>query len=382
MPIRRILPLIALAVLLPACATGDAAALAGGGAPAATSTTTSTTAAPPVATTTTTTAPATTTTTTAPPLPPIVLGFAGDTSFTHGLEARDPLGDAAALLAAPDLTLVNLETTVAEADVGTAVDKTYTFKSPPVTVDLLRAAGIDGVQLANNHTLDFGRPALLRTLELLDEGGVRHVGAGPDAASAYAPVVFEVEGWRIGVVAFSRVPCGWAGSGENTRPEVAWTCPAFLADTLRAVEEAAAVSDVTVVMVHWGIELDHCPQPYQRELAESWHRMGADLIVGGHPHVLQGVERVGDGWLINSTGNFAFPSARNTSSYSAFFEVELAADGTSAVRAHPLRIESGRPVPAAASRAGILEDLGRWSPGLRFDEAGYAVADDAPSVCG
>jgi poly-gamma-glutamate synthesis protein (capsule biosynthesis protein) len=324
----------------------------------------------------------TSTTTTAAPLPPIVLGFAGDTSFTHGLEGRDPLGDAIGLLSAPDLTLVNLETTVAEPDVGTPEDKTYTFKSPPVTIDLLRAAGIDGVQLANNHTLDFGRPALLRTLELLDEAGIAHAGAGTDQAAAYEPVVFDVEGWRIGVVAFSRVPCGWAESGENTRPEVAWTCTAFVADTLRAVEAAAAVSDFTVVMVHWGIELDHCPQPYQRELAGSWELMGADLIVGGHPHVLQGVEKVGDAWLVNSTGNFAFPSARNASSHSAFFEVELTADGETRLRAHPIRIESGRPVPAVSSHDGIHEDLGRWSRGWRFDEDGYALRDDTPGVCG
>lgn len=70
---------------------------------------------------------------------------------------------------------------------------------------------------------------------------------------------------------------------------------------------------------HWGIELDRCPQPYQRDLAAVWADRGADLIIGSHPHVLQGIERLGDAWLVNSTGNFAFPSARGASALSALF---------------------------------------------------------------
>jgi poly-gamma-glutamate synthesis protein (capsule biosynthesis protein) len=335
-----------------------------------------------VSVTTTTTAASTTTTPAPPPKPPIVLGFAGDTSFTHGLHAQDPLGDVTAALSAPDLMFVNLETTVAEEDVGRPVDKTYTFKSPPESVGLLVEAGIDAVQLANNHTLDFERPALLRTLELLDEGGIAHAGAGTDPAAAYAPRYLEVDGWTIGLVALSRVPCSWSVSGENTRPEVAWTCDPFVVEGMSAVQEAAANSDLTIVMVHWGIELDHCPQSYQRDLATAWESMGADLIIGGHPHVLQGVERIGDAWLIHSTGNFAFPSARNTSARSAMFEFTVSEDGTS-LRAIPIRISSGRPTPATGDDAtAILDDLGRWSFGFTFDDGGYANATGEPGACG
>jgi len=345
--------------------------------PATTSTTTSS-----ATTTTATTTTTSTTTTTTTTLPPIVLGFAGDTSFTHGLDDRDPLGDATELLSEPDLMLVNLETTVAESDVGTAAPKRYTFKSPPDSVELLTDAGIDGVQLANNHTLDFGTPALLRTLELLDEGAMPHAGAGDDPAGAYAPRFFDVDGWRIGVVAFSRVPCDWAASGVNSRPEVAWTCEPFVPDTMAAVAEAAADSDLTVVMVHWGIEGDHCPQPYQRSLAEAWASAGADLIIGGHPHVLQGIEKVDGAWLVNSTGNFAFPSARSASAITALFEFTVSTDGIS-LQAHPIRIESGRPVPVTGSEAAdILADLGSWSFGWTFDEDGTALPTDQAGVCG
>jgi len=369
--------MIVLALVVASCGNGEPAAASE---PPPTSAPTTTT--PP---TTTTVAPTTTTvaptTTTLPPKPTIVLGFAGDTSFTHGLHARDPLGDITAVLSAPDLMFVNLETTVAEPDVGTQVNKTYTFKSPPESVGLLVDAGIDVVQLANNHTLDFQRPALLRTLELLDEGAVPYAGAGADPAGAYAPRYVEVDGWTIGLVALSRVPCDWSASGENTRPEVAWTCDPFIIDGMAAVQAAESQADLVIVMVHWGIELDHCPQTYQRDLAEAWIEMGADLIIGGHPHVLQGVERIGDAWLVNSTGNFAFPSARRASARTALFEFTVSEDDIS-LRALPVRITSGRPAIAAGNDAtAILDDLSRWSFGYEFDETGTAMATDEAGVC-
>jgi poly-gamma-glutamate synthesis protein (capsule biosynthesis protein) len=331
--------------------------------------------------TTTTTSTTTTTTTT---LPPITLGFAGDTSFTHGLSGRDPLGDIEDLLSGPDFMVVNLETTVAEPDVGTPFPKRFIFKSPPESVELLTEAGIDFVQLANNHTLDYGRPALLRTLELLDEGNLPHVGAGTDPEAAYAPVVVDVEGWKIAFVAFSRVPCDWSASGENTRPEVAWTCPAFEREAALSVAGAAATdADLVIVLVHWGIEGDHCPQQYQWDLASQWNELGADFVVGGHPHVLQGVARLGDGWLILSNGNFAFPSARSGSSYTALFEFGVDSDGSSSLTAHPVRIVDGRPRPASdGERSEILDGLSRWSFGLDFTEDGAAVPSETAGACG
>jgi poly-gamma-glutamate synthesis protein (capsule biosynthesis protein) len=117
--------------------------------------------------------------------------------LTHGLHASDPLGDFADILSAPDVMLVNLETAVAEAGVGQPLSKEYVFKSPLVTVDLLREAGVDGVSLANNHSLDYRAEGLTRTIELLDEGGILHAGAGIDEAEASAPVYVETGGRTV-----------------------------------------------------------------------------------------------------------------------------------------------------------------------------------------
>jgi poly-gamma-glutamate synthesis protein (capsule biosynthesis protein) len=312
-------------------------------------------------------------------LPPITIGFAGDTSFTHGLADRDPLGDIAAELSAPDLMIVNLETTVAESDVGKAIDKTYTFKSPPESGKLLAAAGVDVAALANNHAIDFGPDAVLRTIEILDAAGVGTVGTGATSEAAYAALHVDVSGWDIAILSFSRVPCDSPEPGERFIDEVAWACPEFEAETVAAVE-AAADADYTIVMVHWGVQREVCPAAHQPDLAAQWIAAGADAVVGSHPHVLQGVEKIDGAWVVHSTGNFAFPSARDSSSYSAIFAMTVSADDVE-LEATPVRILDGRPVPAIASRAGILNDLTRRSFGFSFEDNGRASPTEAPSKC-
>lgn len=332
------------------------------------------TAAPSTLATTTTTSTTTTT------LPPITVGFAGDTSFTHGLDGRDPLGDVADELSTPDVMVLNLETTVAEADVGSAIEKRFTFKSPPVTGRLLAEAGVDVAALANNHALDYGPAAVVRTIEILGEAGVATAGTGRSRDEAYEALRLDISGWDLAILSFSRVPCDAPEPGESYIDEVAWACPQFDHLTIGAVA-AAADADFTVVMVHWGIQREVCPAQHQRELAASWIEAGADAIVGSHPHVLQGVEQIDGAWVVHSTGNFAFPSARNASSYSAMFVMTIG-DGETKLEAIPIRIEQGRPVLAIASREGIINDLTRRSFGYKFGEDGSAITSVDTGSCG
>ncbi|NNF69615.1 MAG: CapA family protein, partial [Acidimicrobiia bacterium] len=332
-------------------------------------------------TTTTTTTPTTTTTTTTTTLPVVTIGFAGDTSFTHGNEARKPLDGVVEQLTTPDFMVVNLETTVTEPGVGTRANKKYTFRSPPESVDLLAAAGIDAVSLANNHTLDFARPALLRTIELLDEGNILHFGAGTDPDAAYAPLLVELGGRDVALVGLNRVPCDWSASGENTRPEVAWTCDAFVADALAAVSAADAVADFTIVMLHWGIEATHCIEPWQRDLATAYIDRGADLVVGAHPHRLQGVEMIDGVWVVYSMGNFAFPSGRNAGADTGIFLFELSEEGVD-LRVEPLRGPAGIVTTIEDDTAQrILSDLTDYSFGVGFDEDGRTYETDREGIC-
>jgi poly-gamma-glutamate capsule biosynthesis protein CapA/YwtB (metallophosphatase superfamily) len=318
------------------------------------------------------------------PPEPFTLAFAGDTALVDGLAGRDPFGDVADLLAAADLTFVNLETAVAEEDVGTPYPKDFTFRSPPETVGLLRDAGVDGVSLANNHSLDYGKAALDRTLELLDEGGLLHAGAGRTPDDAYAPLLVDVGGRTLGVVGFSHVPCDWSASDPEARPGVAWTCDPHVGRATAAVAAAAAAADVVVVMVHWGTERERCPDPYQHELARDWVEAGADLVVGGHHHVLQGIERIGDAWVVHGYGNFAFPTARGEGADSAVFELTVGVEPDDVgLRVHPVRISGGRPAPLeGAAAAAVLDTVARHSWAVGFDADGRAVDDaEASGSC-
>lgn len=280
----------------------------------------------------------------------IVLVFGGDVSFTHGLADRDPFGAIAALLTDADVAVVNLETAIAEPDVGTPADKEYVFRSPPVSGDLLAEAGIDVVSLANNHSLDLGAAGLARTVEILDAAEVRWVGAGVEA-DAYRPQVVEVGETAVGFVGVSRVLPNTSWMAGPDHIGLASAYDRHLDLVRQAITGAAASSDLVVVLVHWGTEKEPCPDELQRRLARMFVEAGADLVVGSHPHVLQGVERIGDAWVLYSTGNLAFPSAANESSRSALFRVS---DGLR-VELVPLDLAIGGR-PSAVADAGRLTD--------------------------
>ncbi len=327
------------------------------------------------------TLPSSTVPSTLPPKEPIVLGFAGDTSFTDGLEERDPFGAVIELLSEPDLMMVNLETAVADPDVGrVAVDKPFLFKSPPSSLGLLVEAGIDVVGLANNHTLDFGPDAVAQTLAEVDAVGLYRVGAGNDEAEAYRPLIVEVGDWRVGLVALSRVPCDWSWFGENVRPQVAWACAPFLDRVDAMVAATVTDADVTVAMVHGGAEGVLCPSEFMVEITGHLAELGVDAVVNGHPHVVQGLASAGDTIVARSSGNFAFPSARGITANSAvfLFDVREGVDGGPelGLRIEPVRTDGGvvRP-PSEDERAAILDQIARHSSGWVVGVDGVAEAD-------
>ncbi|NNC41439.1 MAG: CapA family protein [Acidimicrobiia bacterium] len=372
--------IIALTLVATGCSAGAAVEVTSTSPPSATTSTPAETPAPAAATTSTTTKSTTTTTL---PVEPVVLAFGGDVSFTHGLWATDPLGRISGLLNAADQAWINLETAIAEEGVGVPFDKKYVFRSPPVTAEMLGAAGVTGVALGNNHTLDFGVAGLERTIELLEESGVSHAGAGSNRSEAYSPAVFELESTSVAFLSFSRVLSAPVWAATDDRPGLASAYDPFVARSNEAVVEAARMAEVVVVMVHWGIERSACPEDYQRDLAAGWASAGADLVVGSHPHVLQGVEQIGDTWVIYSTGNLAFPSANSDdATKTVLFEATIH-DGEIRVGVEPLRIVAGAPAPASVEdRAAILETLNSRSLGVSFDSDGGAVTGEPGSACG
>lgn len=190
-----------------------------------------------------------------------------------------------------------------------AADKQYTFRLAPEKVSMFQEMGIDAVTLANNHALDYGTDALLDTCEVLDGAGILHTGAGKDLNAAKQPVVFEKNGQRVALIGATRVipEAGWAAA--NGHPGMLSSYEVSVEPLLAQIAECHAQGEKVVVLIHWGIERDEMPQEYQRALAKRYIDAGADLVIGSHPHVLQGIEYYKGKPIFYSLGNFVFGSS-------------------------------------------------------------------------
>ena len=245
----------------------------------------------------------------------INLLFAGDVFLSsHVLNAYDTAGGIAGVLdeelrqviQASDYFMVNQEFPF--SDRGTAAeDKQFTFRLPPSRVHLMQEMGIDMVTLANNHSLDFGTDALLDTCKTLDEAGIRYVGAGKNMARARQLETVEIKGKTIGFLGSSRVIPVYDWTAGEEKPGVAITYdPGML---LKDIAAAKQVCDYVVVYVHWGKEKAVTPEEYQQTLGRQYIDAGADLVIGSHPHVLQGIEYYQGKPIVYSLGNFVFGSS-------------------------------------------------------------------------
>lgn len=190
-----------------------------------------------------------------------------------------------------------------------APDKQYTFRVDPKYVSMLQEMYVDVVTLANNHTLDYGTDALLDTFETLDQAGIAYVGAGAALDRAKQPYITEINGIKIGLIGASRViPVVEWGAGAN-KPGMLSSYEPSVSVVLEEIQKAKEVCDYVIVYVHWGIERDDRPQEYQRKLGQRYIDAGADLVIGSHPHVLQGIEYYNGKPIVYSLGNYLFGSS-------------------------------------------------------------------------
>lgn len=280
-------------------------------------------------------------------------------------------------LRAADLAVGNLENPI--TDRGEPADKTWTFRASPLTAPAMKAGGFDAFSLANNHVLDYGVDGLLDTLQYLDEAGIGWAGAGRDAEEAYRAFVAEVKGVRVAVLGFSHVvpEVGWKAT--DGRPGVAEAYD--MRRALAAVGEAREAADLVVVMVHWGIERAEEPEPYQVEKAHAFIEAGADLVIGSHPHVLQGIEAYNGKWIAYSLGNFIFTVSPNAETrQSAMLQADCRAGGKAGAACSlaviPVETGPGQPIyPEEEGARAILDRLNRLSYRVKVHEDGSVVPD-------
>ena len=203
-----------------------------------------------------------------------------------------------------DITLVNNEFCYSDRGAPLA-NKMWTFRAGPERAKVLNALGVDVAQLANNHVYDYGQEAMYDTFSALEAVGIPYVGAGRTLEEAMKPYYTEVDGKKIAIVAASRA------EKYKMTPQATDTTPGILRcyDTelfVQTIKEARANADYVVAVVHWGTEHTTVLEDVQRSSAREYIDAGADVIIGGHSHCLQGIEYYEDKPIFYSLGNFWF----------------------------------------------------------------------------
>jgi poly-gamma-glutamate synthesis protein (capsule biosynthesis protein) len=294
------------------------------------------------------------------PRSPVVLAFGGDVHFEGVIESelratpKLVMASIRPVLERADIAVVNLETAVTTG--GTPASKLYTFRAPATVFAALRAGGVDVASMANNHGLDYGLEGLRDSLAAAREYRFPVVGIGRNDTQAYRPFRRTVNGQRIAVIGATQVLddhliSAWTAGPGKPGLASAKDVPRLL----RAVRAARATSDTVVVYLHWGIELEQCPSSAQRTLAKQLVGAGADVVVGGHAHRLQGAGRLGRALVGYGLGNFVWYGTSELSTQTGVLLVTV--DGRKVLRYswEPARIVSGtpRPLSGAERRAEI-----------------------------
>ena len=262
---------------------------------------------------------------------------------------EDPFQPFAALLSSHDVRIGNLECVVATT--GTAEEKPYTFRADPRTLPVLKRH-FDAVSLANNHSGDFGKAAFAEQLALMDTAGLPYFGGGRDATAAHAPWIVERNGVRIALLGYVEFkPRSF--EADASRPGVAWSGEDD--DVIEDIIAARRVhrADIVIPFMHWGWEDEPDPSPRLRAFARRMIDAGADMVVGGHPHVTQGAEYYRGKPIIYSLGNFLF-NGFDTPATTTGWVLSARVDRTGVVdwRTHVARLDANgvpHPDPTASS---------------------------------
>jgi len=262
-----------------------------------------------------------------------------------------------------DLTLVNLEGPLTRAE-EYREGQTYCISGDPEYVNILTEGSVEAVSMGNNHRLDYLEQGSADTASVLEEAGILY--AYDDNYCMY-----EARGIHIGIISVNEVAQGYLV--EN-----------YIKDGIARLREQEA--DLVLVCCHWGIEREYYPEDYQKQLGRKCIDWGADLVIGHHPHVLQGVEEYEGKFIIYSLGNFCFGANRNPSDKDCmiFQQTFTFVDGEKQedqeVRAIPCSVSSVpnrndyKPTPAQGEEAQrILDKINECSRdfGVEFDSEGY-----------
>ena len=265
-----------------------------------------------------------------------------------------------------DMTIVNLEGTLTMAE-ERRPNHQFCISGDPEYVNILTAGSVEAVSMANNHRMDYLQQGTEDTVKTLEEAGI------PYAFDQYTGTYETSQGILVGFVSVNEVE-------QGTEVET------YLEEGIKELQDQGC--DLILACCHWGYELDYYPREYQKTLGRKCIDWGADLVIGHHPHVLQGVEEYQGKYIVYSLGNFCFGANKNPKDKDTFIVQQTFTfiDGVkqeeTQLKVIPCSISSVtnrndyRPTPAEGDEAArILEKINECSKdlGVQFDEEGFPI---------
>lgn len=239
----------------------------------------------------------------------ITMSFVGDILLDRGVLKQMELNgyeypflEVKQTLRKADICCGNLECPLTDGGIPSSKDPKYIFKAPVDMAKYLKDAGFTLLNLANNHTMDHGAKGLLDTIDILDKYGIACVGGGTTLNDATLPLFISVRGTKIGFLSYSAFPPeGYFYADE--KPNISKLNISTLGASVCNAKEQC---DFLVVCFHWGREFDFFPNEDQKIAAHIAVDNGADIVIGHHPHVYQGIEEYNGKYIFYSLGNFVF----------------------------------------------------------------------------
>lgn len=307
--------------------------------------------------------------------PTVTLMFSGDVTLSDSFQEVMGNNYAQTFANMPeyqqaDVAMVNLENPLTRATLPLP-GKQFNFKADPKSIAALKSGGVDIVTLANNHSMDYDAEGLKETLAHLETAGIEYMGAGKDLTHARRPQIIDVKGQRIAYLAY----WGEEYGAEANKPGVNNIREERIAEDIRAIRDQV---DWVVVNYHWGQELADFPADWQTKLAHFTVDQGADLVVGHHPHVLQGAEIYKGRAIAYSLGNFIFGGNSRTDYDTAVMRVALK-DRQMKVEFLPVEVTGYQPKVAQGDKAKeILNHLTQLSTGFQQPMPPSVVLDAKP----
>jgi poly-gamma-glutamate synthesis protein (capsule biosynthesis protein) len=300
---------------------------------------------------------------------PVTMAFGGDVHFpsTSNLGARLAADPATALgptvpqlLSGATLRMVNFESALTDGGCPTPQAKTYVFYAPATALTAFEAAGVTLITNTNNHGMDCGPGGLQQALAIQAKANLPILGIGQNAAQAFTPYETTIKGERIAVVAATQVidadlQASWTATTTQPGLASAYDVGALVSE----VEKARQWADTVVVYLHWGTQLDDCPNPLQEPLANVLVKAGADIVVGTHAHVLLGGGYLGSAYVDYGLGNFAFYDNTPPENQSGSLVITATGRHIDSVTWRPAVIVDDLPQPLAGSTA--TGALAQWA---------------------